>query len=285
MVRITELQFAYRGQKNPLFTGLNLDLEPGNIYGLLGRNGAGKTSLLKMVTGLLFPELGELQVLGHQPGKRHPAFLQEIYFVAEESSLPAISIASFQKQQAPFYPRFSEAAFVKYLDTFDLTASTPLQQLSYGQKKKAQLAFAMATNAKVLIFDEPTNGLDIPSKSQFRKLLAGSIDEDQIYLISTHQVRDLGNLMDPIVILDGGKILFHQSQEAIAQRICFELMQQAREPEGVLHAERVAGGFLVMTENELEQESIVDIEVLFNAVMESPARIQSLFTEKVPNHE
>ena len=148
MVRITELQFAYRGQKNPLFTGLNLDLEPGNIYGLLGRNGAGKTSLLKMVTGLLFPELGELQVLGHQPGKRHPAFLQEIYFVAEESSLPAISIASFQKQQAPFYPRFSEAAFVKYLDTFDLTASTPLQQLSYGQKKKAQLAFAMATNAK-----------------------------------------------------------------------------------------------------------------------------------------
>lgn len=285
MLQINDLQFRYRRQKQPLFSDLNLSLEAGNIYGLLGRNGAGKTSLLKIVTGLLFPHSGEVAVQEFTPADRRPEFLRDIYFVPEETSLPAMSIAKFQQRHAPFYPKFSEPDFVKYLDTFQITPSANLTELSFGQKKKAILAFAMATNCRILIFDEPTNGLDIPSKSQFRKLIAGSIDEDQVYLISTHQVRDLGNLMDPIVILDGGKILFHQSQEAISQKLHFELMQQAREPEGVLHAERVPGGFMTMTENTDDLDSVVDIEVLFNAIITSPEHLQSIFTSSSISHE
>lgn len=285
MLQINDLQFRYRRQKQPLFSDLNLTLEAGNIYGLLGRNGAGKTSLLKIVTGLLFPHSGDVKVQDFTPGDRRPEFLRDIYFVPEEQTLPPVSVSTFQNRHASFYPKFSESDFVKYLDTFQVTPSAKFSELSLGQKKKAMLAFAMATNCRVLIFDEPTNGLDIPSKSQFRKLIAGSIDEDQTYLISTHQVRDLGNLMDPIVILDGGKILFHQSQEMISQKLNFELMQQAREPEGVLHAERVPGGFMTMTENTHGLDSVVDIEILFNAIIESPAHLQSIFTSSPQGHE
>lgn len=285
MLQINDLEFRYRRQKQPLFSDLNLTLESGNIYGLLGRNGAGKTSLLKILTGLLFPNEGTVSVLNQAPADRHPTLLQEIFFVPEEYHLPAISIEAFQKRMAPFYPKFSEADFVKYLDTFQLRPSARLTELSMGQKKKAILAFAMATNCRVLIFDEPTNGLDIPSKSQFRKLIAGSIEEDQIYLISTHQVRDLGNLMDPIVILDGGKILFHQSQETISEKLSFELMQQAREPEGVLHAERVPGGFMTLSPNHDGVDSVVDIEVLFNAIIQSPEHLQSIFTSSPQHNE
>ncbi|MFK7925904.1 MAG: ATP-binding cassette domain-containing protein [Bacteroidia bacterium] len=282
MIHIKDLQFAYRRQKVPLFSGLNLELEAGNIYGLLGRNGAGKTSLLKIISGLLFVKEGELSVMNYHPSKRHPAFLGELFFMPEEFALPSITIAAFLKRNAPYYPRFSEAQFFKCLDIFQLEPSARLDQLSYGQKKKALLSFAMATNCKLLIFDEPTNGLDIPSKSQFRKLLAGSLDEDQIYLISTHQVRDLSNLMDPIVILDQGRVLLHQSHQSIAQSLSFELYPQAKEPEGVLYAERVAGGFMAMSENQYNEETIVDIELLFNAVINSPEHITGLFTQSVP---
>ena len=285
MVHVTDLQFAYQRQKQPLFSGLSLTLEAGNIYGLLGRNGAGKTSLLKILTGLLFPKEGTVAYQDFRPSDRLPEFLQEVYFVPEESDLPKTTIDKFRKRYAGFYPRFSEADFVKYLDTFQIEPSSQLHQLSFGQRKKALLAFAMATNCQVLIFDEPTNGLDIPSKSQFRKLIAGSIDENQIYLISTHQVRDLGNLMDPIVILENGKILFHETQEAISEKLSFELLQQLAEPQDVLHAERVPGGFMTMVENHGDDGSIVDIEVLFNAVIESPEHIQSLFTSTDKSHE
>ncbi|MEL7534475.1 MAG: ABC transporter ATP-binding protein [Bacteroidota bacterium] len=282
MIHIKDLQFAYRSQKKTLFADLDLDLKSGNIYGLLGRNGAGKTSLLKIMSGLLFAQSGQIKIMDYEPAYRQPAFLQELFFVPEEFVLPASSIANFQKQNAPFYPKFSEADFVKYLDTFQLEPSAKINTLSLGQKKKTLLSFAMATNCRFLIFDEPTNGLDIPSKSQFRKLLAGSIDDDQIYLISTHQVRDLSNLMDPIIILEQGKILFHQSQQAIAQRLSFELFQQAKEPEGVLHAERVPGGYLAMSENQYGEETIVDIELLFNAVIQAPEHIPALFTQSIP---
>ncbi|MEL6592803.1 MAG: ATP-binding cassette domain-containing protein, partial [Bacteroidota bacterium] len=236
---------------------------------------------LKVMSGLLFAKAGEISIMDHNPARRRPEFLREIFFVPEEFVLPKLSIATYQKRIALFYPNFSEADFHAYLDTFQLTPSLQLNQLSLGQKKKVMLAFAMASNCRLLIFDEPTNSLDIPSKSQFRKLLAGSIKEDQIYLISTHQVRDLGNLMDPIIILDQGKILFHQSQEAIAQRLSFELYQQAKEPEGVLHAERVPGGYMVMNENQYGEETVVDIELLFNAIVTEPERIKALFTSKV----
>lgn len=282
MIHLHQLHFGYGRKKKPLFEGLDLELSAGNIYGLLGRNGAGKTSLLKIMSGLLFPKSGTCTIMEHTPAHRTPRFLQELFFVPEEFFLPALSANTYAKRYASFYPRFDAERFQHYLHEFQLDPNTKMTGMSYGQKKKVLLSFALATNCRLLIFDEPTNGLDIPSKSQFRKLIAGSIDEDQTYLISTHQVRDLGNLLDPIIILDRGTILFQESLEHIGKRLTFEPVLQAREPEGVLHAERVPGGYMTVSENRHGIESEVDLEVLFNAIILHPEQIKGLFaTEAV----
>ncbi|MFH2050027.1 MAG: ATP-binding cassette domain-containing protein, partial [bacterium] len=201
MIELTNLSFAYKN-KAPLFDRLSLKITEGNIYGLLGKNGAGKTTLLKIICGLLFPQQGTCVVLGFAPQKRSADMLKEIYFIPEEFYTPALKINEYVLLYAPFYPNFDPQALENYIATFDLPTNEQLISLSYGQKKKFLIAFGLATNSQLLILDEPTNGLDIPSKSQFRKLLAATMDENRTIIISTHQVRDIGNLIDPIIILD-----------------------------------------------------------------------------------
>ncbi len=184
MVEIQNLGFAYT-KKNPLFRQLNLELLPGNIYGLLGRNGAGKTTLLKVMTGLVFPVSGSCYVVGHETQKRVPGCLEDICFIPEEYHLPSMRIESYVSINAPFYKRFDHEKLIWLLKEFELKEHQKLHQLSFGQKKKFLLAFGLSTSARLLLMDEPTNGLDIPSKSQFRRVLAASVNDDQCVLIST----------------------------------------------------------------------------------------------------
>lgn len=276
MIHFQNVNFHYK-KRTPLFKELNLDIPAGNIYGLLGKNGAGKTSLLKLIGGLLFPKSGTINAMGFNPEERFPAFLSDLFFMPEDLHIPAMKVATFAKIYAPFYPKFSGSQFQQYLSDFEVSADHKLNNLSQGQKKKAILSFGLATNSRLLILDEPTNGLDIPSKSLFRKTIAGAISDDQTCIISTHQVRDMGNLMDPIIILDEGKIVFNNSVEAIAQKLHFEVTYSRGEPIGVLYAERVLGGYMVVKENKFEEETEVDIEIFFNAMMANRESIQSLF--------
>ncbi len=276
MIQFQNVNFHYK-KRNPLFKELNLEIPAGNIYGLLGKNGAGKTSLLKLIGGLLFPKSGNIKAMGFNPEERFPAFLSDLFFMPEELYIPGMKVATFPKIYAPFYPKFSTEEFQKYLRDFEISADQKLNGLSQGQKKKAILSFGLATNSRLLILDEPTNGLDIPSKSLFRKVLAGAISDDQTCIISTHQVRDMGSLMDPIIILDGGKIVFNNSVEAIAQKLHFEVSYSRGAPKDVLYAERVLGGYMVVKENSFEEETEVDIEIFFNAMMANRAEIQPLF--------
>ncbi len=209
MITVTDLVFRY-AKKVPLFEHFSLTLSPGHIYGLLGRNGAGKTTLLKLLCGLTFPLEGSINADGNQPGLRDPGFLQELFFLPEEVWLPAVSPAKLEKLHAPFYPAFDKSAFRSMLEQFDVGFDQKLAKLSYGEKKKVMIAFALACNTRYLLLDEPTNGLDIPSKATFRSMLAGAFDESRIILISTHQVRDLQNLIDSVLILDQGKIILNQ---------------------------------------------------------------------------
>ena len=276
MIQFQNVNFHYK-KKTPLFKELNLDIPAGNIYGLLGKNGAGKTSLLKLIGGLLFPKSGAINAMGFNPKDRFPAFLSDLFFMPEELHIPAMKVSTFAKIYAPFYPKFSESQFQRYLSDFEIAADHKLTSLSQGQKKKAILSFGLATNSRLLILDEPTNGLDIPSKSLFRKTIAGAISDEQTCIISTHQVRDMGNLMDPIIILDEGKIVFNDSVETIAQKLHFEVTYSRGEPTDVLYAERVLGGYMVVKENKFEEETEVDIEVFFNAMIANREGIQSLF--------
>ena len=209
MIEINKLSFGYKNLPR-LFADLNLQFAAGSICGLLGKNGVGKTTLLKIIAGLLFPNYGDCHVLGHKPQQRLPQFLQEIYFIPEEFYVPAVTGDTYVHLYAPFYKNFDNKILHNALNEFDLPSNKKLTTLSYGQKKKFLVAFALATNCKLLLLDEPTNGLDIPSKSQFRKLLAAMLTTDKSFIIATHQVRDLESLIDTVVILDEGRIVFNQ---------------------------------------------------------------------------
>ena len=215
MVQLQGITFGYR-RRERLFDGLGLTLTPGNIYGLLGRNGAGKTTLLRLMSGLLFAKTGSARVAGEEVRRRTPAFLRELYFVPEEFHTPALSPRALVRLYSVFYPRFDHAAMERHLADLEVDPDQSMTAMSYGQKKKVLLAFAVASQCRLLILDEPTNGLDIPAKSQFRRLLAGAADDDRVIIVSTHQVRDLEHLIDPIVILEQGTIVFQHSVHEIS---------------------------------------------------------------------
>lgn len=274
MIQIKNLSFGYKKNKY-LFDDLSLQIPAGNIYGLLGRNGAGKTTLLKQITGLLFPAKGECLVFDKPASERLPEVLNELYFIPEEFELPAITMNAFARLHSPFYPKFDMALFNKYLTEFEINDNAKLTSLSYGQKKKFLIAFGLATRTRILILDEPTNGLDIPSKSQFRRIIASSMDDDRSIIISTHQVRDLASLIDHIVILEGGKIVFHQSTLDISSRLSFVQTKELDNLE-VLYKEDVLGGHAVMCRKNGE-ETEIDLELLFNGVVSNAEKVTNEF--------
>jgi ABC-2 type transport system ATP-binding protein len=276
MINIQSLTFSYRKNK-PLFENLQLRLEAGHIYGLLGKNGAGKSTLLKQMAGLLFPDSGTCEVMGFASAKRHPAFLREIFLVPEEFYLPKVSVKKYVNTYAPFYPNFDEGAFFKYLKEFEIPRDQQLTEMSYGQKKKVLISFALATNTKVLIMDEPTNGLDIPSKSQFRKVIAAAVSEDKCIVISTHQVRDLDNLIDSIVIIDGHRIIFREDVQTVTDKLSFKTVSRMEETTGVLFADSNLRGHTIITRNAGNEQSKIDMELLFNAILTNHKPIQEIF--------
>ncbi|MCF0039649.1 ABC transporter ATP-binding protein [Dyadobacter fanqingshengii] len=279
MIHLDRVTFGY-SKKKKLFENLSLNLEAGHIYGLLGTNGAGKSSLLRNMVGLLYPQAGNINVAGHEPKKRLPAFLQDVYFLPEEIYLPSVTMKKYLEMIAPFYPKFDEAQFDGYIVNMDLPEGNKLTDMSYGQRKKFLIAFALSTNTKILIMDEPTNGLDIPSKSQFRKLVSTNLDRNRLILISTHQVRDLDNLIDSIIILESSKILIQHSLDTVAEKLCFGTLPSIEYDDRVIYSEPSMKGYKAVFENSDLEESRVDLEYLFNAVLGNPERIRQIFTKK-----
>ncbi|MFY0600930.1 MAG: ABC transporter ATP-binding protein [Cyclobacteriaceae bacterium] len=272
MINVRSLGFAYK-KDDPLFENLTFDLKPGSILGLLGKNGAGKTTLLKTMAGLLFPKSGEVEVMGYTPSKRQASLLQEIYYVPEEFHLPSIAIKTFIKTHAAFYPRFDRELMLKLLGEFELPEDKSLHKMSYGQKKKFLISFALATKSSLLILDEPTNGMDIPSKATFRRVLAGSLEDSQLVVISTHQVKDVENLIDKIMILDSGNVILEKDMLDISAELSFSLSPSNDDP-NILYSEIIPGGYKVITE-QLNGSSSIDIELLFNAVTQGTQLFKS----------
>ena len=272
MVTIDGLSFGYGPRA--LFDRLELALQPGNIYGLLGVNGAGKSTLLKLVSGLLFPSVGTVRALGHDPAARRPSFLVDVFVLPEDAQAPNMLARDYLRARAPFYPRFEHALFERYLRELELPDGGNLATLSHGQQKKFLLAFGLATHAKLVLLDEPTNGLDIPSKAVLRRVIAEAVSPDRVFVISTHQVRDLGALMDPIVILHQGRVLLKSTLGEIAARL--HMTQQPSPPAAdtpnLLFSEPTVGGFWSVWDG--GGDGPLDLEVLFNAVVAKPDLVQ-----------
>jgi ABC-2 type transport system ATP-binding protein len=277
MVNVQNVIFSYT-RKTELLSNLSLELKTGRIHGLLGKNGEGKTTLLKLISGLNFPKEGSINTLGFNPIKRLPEMLREIFFLPEELPQLTLSIENYEKVYAPFYPNFNSEQFNNYLKEFEIeNKKSMLTKLSHGQKKKVFVAFGLATNTKLLLMDEPTNGLDIPSKGQFRRMVASAIDENRCLLISTHQVHDLDSLIDNIIIMEKHEIVFNHPIEEITKKLLFRVADRGEKDENVIYSEDTLRGLFQVCENKDGEESKLDIELLFNAVLSEKNKIVKQF--------
>lgn len=270
MVNIESLQFGYRKGMH-LFDDLSLSLRPGCVYGLFGVNGAGKTTLIRHISGLLFPASGKVSIDGRESGRRDVETMRELFIIPEEFWLPSARMKDYVAIHGGFYPSFDSDVFAKIISEFEISEETNLDHLSYGQKKKFMIAFGIASNCRLLLMDEPTNGLDIPSKSQFRKIMASYIIEDRCVLISTHQVRDLSSIIDHVIILDGGKIRFAESTETIMNHFGFGILSSSDDVD-IIYGEKVFGGMAGMYMNK-GRDTEIDYEILFNAVISEPEKV------------
>ncbi len=274
MITIKDLEFAYKQKQ--VFSNIDLEFLPGNIYGLLGENGVGKTTLLKLICGLQEPKCGTCKVDDMTSFDRQPSMLSDLFFLPDTVVLPdSTTPQCYADELAPFYPKFSQENLLRMLQELEVDGSWKFAQMSYGQQKKALIAVALSMKTKYILLDEPTNGLDIPSKSQFRKIISQRIDEDTTIIISTHQVKDVENLIDPIVILTQNNVLLNATMEQIAQKLYFEYGTESNS--SALFSEMQPGGWLNVVVNTTGEESQINIEALFNAAHLNPAIFKELF--------
>lgn len=281
MLQIENLSFSYRRRKLGVLCDFSLSLEKGKVYGLLGRNGAGKSTLLYLVSGLLTPGNGRVLYHGIDVRRRLPATLQDMFLVPEEFELPSIPLSRYVELNAPFYPRFSKDDMRRYLHCFEMDTEQNLGGLSMGQKKKVFMSFALAANTSLLLMDEPTNGLDIPGKSQFRKFIASGMSDERTIVISTHQVRDIDKVLDHVVVMDSSRVLLNASVAEICDTLLFaesddrELLKEA-----IFSLPSVQGNYLLLP-NRGHAETEINLELLFGALLAEPGRMAEMFHSKI----
>ena len=267
MIEIRNVEFAYRRGNGLVFSNLNLTLEPGKIYGLLGENGVGKSTLLYLMMGLLRPSRGTVLVEGQEAWKRHSGTLAQFYLVPEETDLPAIRLSAYVSSRRPFYPKFSDEVLRDCLQEFQLPADVALNSLSMGAKKKVLISFGLASGARYLLMDEPTNGLDAASKKQLRRVIARYADLERSLVISTHQLHDVEAMLDHILILRDSGLQLDESAESLTSRLAFcSLTAEEMEGREVLYAERSLDGYAALCRRrEGDEETPLNLELLFNA--------------------
>ncbi len=267
MIEVSNLTFSYPGSKHKVFEDFSLQLADNRIYGLLGKNGTGKSTLLYLIAGLLKPKKGSVVVNGFEAKKRAPGFLEDIYIVPEEYDLPDMPLEAYVKIHKDFYPKFDGEILENSLKAFDFMGEINFKQLSMGQKKKVYMSFALASCCSLLLMDEPTNGLDIPSKALFRQVVAGNLPEQSSLIISTHQVHDVEQLLDHIIIMNSSKVLLNAATDDIIAQYSFAYRQPSEMDSTVLYAEpSLQGNACIAQRKQGEAETQINLELLFNAV-------------------
>ena len=272
MITLKELSFSY-SRKKEVLDRINLEVGSGHLCGLLGKNGEGKTTLLNLLSGQIFPDQGSCLVLEEIPSERNARFLQQIFLLPEEISMPEVTAIEYIKMYAAFYPTFRDDICKACVESFEINLSDRLSKMSQGQRKKVAITLALAAHTPLLLMDEPTNGLDIPSKATFRRLVASLIDDNQTVIISTHQVRDLESLIDTVLILDQRQILLNKTLNEIGEKLYFGPLLPE---EKALYSEPTPQGTIGVTAREDKEETAVSLELLFNAAITYPKEIQRI---------
>ena len=276
MIEIKDLAFSYG--KTPILKSITTTLEEGRIYGLLGENGVGKTTLLTLLCGLKKVCSGSITTDGENPFDRTPTLLQNQFYLPDEVLPVAMKAECFAKERGAFWPDYDHAKFLEIMKEFENDPAKKMNQMSAGQLKKTYISLALACGCKYIFMDEPTNGLDIPSKTQFRSAIMKYTSDDSTIVISTHQVRDLENIIDPIIILDRQDVLLNASVEEITSKLYFDYGTQLH-PKS-LYSEQLPGGFIQVYPNTTGEDSKINVEALFNAVHKNKELIKGMFSNK-----
>lgn len=272
MITLKELSFSY-SRKKEVLDRINLEVGSGHICGLLGKNGEGKTTLLNLLSGQIFPDQGSCLALEEIPSERNARFLQQIFLLPEEISMPEVTAIEYIKMYAPFYPTFRDDICKACVESFEINLSDRLSKMSQGQRKKVAITLALAAHTPLLLMDEPTNGLGIPSKATFRRQVASLVNDDQTVIISTHQVRDLESLIDTVLILDQRQILLNKTLNEIGEKLYFGPLLPE---EKALYSEPTSQGTIGVTARDGKEETAVSLELLFNAAITYPKEIQRI---------
>lgn len=282
MLNVDKLTFGYPRRRQMVIEDFSLTIDTGGVYGLLGPNGAGKSTLLYLICGLLTPKSGRVEFKGINTRARLPQTLSDIFIVPEELTLPPITLESYVKMNAGFYPRFSADDMRRHLETFEVTAlaNEKLSQLSMGQKKKVFMSFALACNTSLLLMDEPTNGLDIPGKAAFRRFIASSASDERIIIISTHQVRDIDRVLDHVIIMDDRHMVLNESINAITARLAFLNTTDRDLIDSALVAQPGLGNAQIVVPNDGQYDTEVNLETLFELATTRRELIQSIFNRQ-----
>ncbi|MBN2650836.1 MAG: ABC transporter ATP-binding protein [Spirochaetales bacterium] len=279
MIEVSNVDFSYRGNRK-LFDALNLQFEMGRVYGLLGRNGAGKTSLIQLILGMNRPNLGACKIDGFNTKSRSAQILSNIFFQPEDVYIPRISGKKYISLYACFYKNFSMEKFDRLKDEMGIITDRNLATLSMGEKKKFFIGFGLATNSRYIFLDEPTNGLDIPSKSVFRKAVASSISDKQVVVISTHQVADVETLIDSLVVLEGGRIFFNDYVSEITDNYVVKTLDSVDESDLIIYHEQYPTGYVaVMPGRPGKDGKVLDLEMVFKTIIYGKQR----FNKEVVN--
>ena len=272
--------YGWRQQKS-VFSDFSLSLERGKVYGLLGLNGAGKSTLIYLMAGLLTPKSGRVTIDGCNVRDRLPSTLGNLFVVPEEFELPHMSLKEYATLNGALYPRFSYDDLLRNLELFDINPEIKsLSSLSMGQKKKVLMSFAFATHTDLMLMDEPTNGLDIPGKSQFRRLVASEMSDNRTIVISTHQVRDIDNCIEHVVIIDHSKLLLDESVARITSKLQFVENATAAEAKSAIYSQPSVTGYSIVAPSNGGDETEINLETLFNATLGNRDKITEIFNAK-----
>ena len=272
MLKINDLSFRYSRRGHTVLDGVSLSLGRGGVYGMLGRNGVGKTTLMYLIAGALTPCKGSVKLYGVDTRRRLPSTLSQLIIVTEETTLPSLTLREWTRERSYYYPHFSAEIFEHICHEFELTEDMRLDRLSTGVKKKAALALALACRTPLLMLDEPTNGLDLPSKEAFRRVLAECADDEHTIIVATHQIHDVERLLSHVIILDEKGVIMSRSIREIMGTLRFDVSNNPEVISSALWNRAGVGGTEVVSLlADPAEETEVELEMLFNYMSNRPA--------------
>lgn len=226
---VIEMRQVAKTFKRFALEGIDLQVKQGFVTGLIGANGAGKSTLIKLMMGMLLPQSGEIRLFGKSLQDAEAEIKERIGYVADDCNFyEHLTVGAMRGIYAPFYRRWDEGQFRRYLDRFELSPKARIKSLSKGMRMKLSLALALSHQAELLIMDEPTAGLDPVFRRELLDLLADlMLDERKTILFSTHITTDLDRVADYIAYLNRGKLVFNESKEQVFDR--YALVKAGRE--------------------------------------------------------